>query len=145
MRIRVTGRPARYIVVGAWNTAFGLGCFSVLYLLLGSILGYLGVLTIAQLVAVIQAHWTQRILVWRSRAWYVPELIRFSSVYVGSFFANALLLTLAVDGLGLPALPAQWVIGAGLLIPAYLVQRVWAFRDKGPKPGVSKTSAPAAE
>jgi hypothetical protein len=52
----------------------------------------------------------------------------FSAVYVGTYVANLILLTLAVDGLDFAVLPTQWAIGLGLLVPVYVIQRVWAFK-----------------
>ena len=81
MTKRTLRRPARYVVVGAWNTAFGLALFTILYLALGSSLGYIAVLTVAQVIAVVQSHATQRLFVWKSAGPYWPELLRFSLVY----------------------------------------------------------------
>jgi len=128
MKRLFTGRPLRYLIIGGWNTVFGLVFFTFLYLVLGHTLGYVAVLTIAQVVAVIQSHLTQRLFVWRSHAPYLGELARFSVVYVGVYVANLLLLVLSTDGLGLPVLPSQWVIGGALIVPTYFVQRNWAFR-----------------
>ena len=131
MTERSLRRPARYLVVGAWNTAFGLVLFTILYLALGSRLGYIGVLALAQAVAVIQSHATQRFFVWKSHGPYWPELLRFSLVYATTFTANLLLLAAAVDGLGFPVLPSQWTIGGALIVVTYFVQRGWTFRDPG--------------
>src|SRR5207244_2577363 len=109
-RFRLAGRPLRYLIVGAWNTLFGLVFFSLLYLLFGTSLGYVAVLTLAMVVAVLQSHATQRRFVWRSRSPYLHELMRFSAVYVGTYVANLILLTLAVDGLDFAVLPTQWAI-----------------------------------
>jgi putative flippase GtrA len=125
-----SGRPLRFVLDGAWNFLFGLALFTALLYLLRPALGYLGVLTIATVIAVIQSHATQRILVWRSHAPYLPELTRFAALYVGTFLANLALLAVAVDGLGFPVLPSQWVIGVGLLVPTYFFQRAWAFRGR---------------
>jgi len=144
-------RPARYLIVGAWNTVFGLALFSILYLVVGQELGYIAVLTVAQVVAVLQAHATQRFFVWRSHAPYPGELLRFSAVYAATFLANVLLLALAVDTLGLPVLPSQWTIGGALIVLTYFVQRAWTFRDPvggpselrdGPEASVSGRAGP---
>src|SRR6266511_517857 len=121
-------RPARYLVFGAWNMLFGLACFSLLYLAFGKTVGYVGILTVAQIIAVLQAHWAQRVFVWRSKGPYFREFGRFSAVYVAVYVANTLLLALSTDGFGFPVLPAQWVIGMSLIVPAYFAQRHWAFR-----------------
>ena len=128
MRRLYSGKPLRYLIIGGWNTVFGVAFFTFLYLALRHVLGYIAVLTIAQVVAVIQSHLMQRLFVWRSHAPYLGELARFSVVFVGVYVANLLLLALSTDGLGLPVLPSQWVIGGVLIVPTYFVQRGWAFR-----------------
>ena len=139
MRRLFTGRPLRYLILGAWNTVFGLLFFTFLYFVLRHVMGYAAVLAIAQVGAVIQSHLTQRLFVWRSHAPYLGELARFSAVYVVVYVANVLLLALATDGLGLPVLPSQWVIGGALIVPTYFVQREWAFRGHSVAPPPSKT------
>jgi putative flippase GtrA len=129
---RLRGRPLRYIIVGGWNTVFGVLFFTLLYLAVGTSLGYVLVLAIAQFVAVLQAHLTQRLLVWRSRASYVPELLRFSVIYAVGYLVNVALLALCLHAFHSPVLPTQWCIAAILLAPMYLLQRAWAFRAVPP-------------
>ena len=43
--------------------------------------------------SIIQAHLTQRIVVWKSQGKYLPELLRFSVAYIVQYFANIVLLT----------------------------------------------------
>ncbi|HVS84976.1 MAG TPA: GtrA family protein [Gaiellaceae bacterium] len=128
MRRLLARRPLRYLLVGGWNTLFGIGLFTVLWLAAGDALGYAAVLAIAQVIAILQSHATQRLLVWRTRGAYAGELGRFSVVYIASYGLNVALLAAAVDGLGLPVLPVQWALTAILLVPVYFTQRRWAFR-----------------
>jgi putative flippase GtrA len=126
--MRLRGRPLRYVLVGGWNTGFGVGFFTALYLFSGTTLGYITVLTVAQIVAVLQSHLTQRTLVWRSHAPYLPELLRFSTIFAVTFGANLVLLGVCVAALHTPVLVTQWSLTLLLLLPTYLVQRSWAFR-----------------
>jgi putative flippase GtrA/SAM-dependent methyltransferase len=128
LKARARSRPVRYLVVGAWNTFFGVAFFTAFYLVVRGSLGYAAVLAIAQVIAVLQSHLTQRYIVWRSRGAYFRELARFSVLYVGTYFVNLGLLALGVDYLGFPVLPTQWTITVLLLFPIYTIQRVWAFR-----------------
>jgi len=127
-RRALSPRATRFAIVGAWNTVFGLALYSGLYIVAGGRIGYVTVLTIAQVIAVIQAHAMQRIVVWRSNGPYLAELMRFASVYAAVYLVNVLLLTFAVSGLGLPALAVQWIIGGALIVATYVVQRGWTFR-----------------
>jgi putative flippase GtrA len=126
----VSGRlVGRYAVVGVWNTVFGLATFTVLWWAFGDRVGYLVTLLVAQVVAVVQAHATQRVFVWRSRARYLPELGRFSLVYFGGLAVNMVALAVAVEWLGLPVLASQWVITAIVIVGQFTAQRLWAFRS----------------
>ena len=125
---RLRGRPLRYLIVGGWNTVFGVLFFTALYLVVGKQLGYALVLAIAQIGAVLQSHLTQRWLVWRSRAPYMGELMRFSVIYGLTYVVNLGALALCLHLFHSPVLETQWCIAAVLLLPAYLLQRAWAFR-----------------
>jgi putative flippase GtrA len=126
--VELLGRPARFLLAGAWNTGFGLAVFTALHLLLGGQLGYVLTLAVAQVVAVVQAHLVQRRFVWRSREPYFGQLLRFSVLYVFVYVANVLLLSVAVEWGNAPILPAQYVIGGVLIVTTYFAQRAWTFR-----------------
>ena len=145
LRSRAGSRPVRYLVVGGWNTFFGVAFFTVLYLIAGGDLGYAAVLGIAQVAAVLQAHATQRFFVWRSHGSYFRELIRFSVVYLVIYVVNLALLWLGVDYLGFSVLPTQWAIALLLIPPTYGVQRVWAFRVAPRESTASRRAAVSSE
>ena len=129
----------RYLVVGAWNTVFGVALFTAMQIAWGERVGYLLLLSVAQVVAVVQAHATQRFLVWHSRAPYLAELGRFSLVYLGSYIANAALLTIAVEVLHAPVLPSQYVLTVIVIAGTFVANRSWAFahRDTTSTDGVA--------
>jgi putative flippase GtrA len=58
----------------------------------------------------------------------LPELGRFSVVYSVVFVANLGLLAVAVEVIGLPVMLSQMVIGMGLVVGSYTVNRLWTFR-----------------
>jgi putative flippase GtrA len=128
LKSRAGSRPVRFLIVGGWNTVFGVGFFTGFYLVAHGVIGYAAVLTISQVVAILQSHLTQRYLVWRSRGAYFRELARFSVLYIVTYFVNLGLLALGVDYFGFAVLPTQWTITALLIFPTYTFQRVWAFR-----------------
>lgn len=121
-------RRIRYLVVGGWNTLFGVLLFIALQVLLGEVLPYPVVLLIAQVIAVLQAHWTQRTFVWRTSGQFWSELTRFSAVYAGSYFANLALLAALVEMAGWQVIRAQIVVSLVVIVATYLVNRVWTFR-----------------
>lgn len=126
-------RRIRYLIVGGWNTVFGVVLFVVLQVLLQEVLPYPVVLLIAQVIAILQAHWSQRTLVWRTRGAFWSELTRFSAVYAGSYLANLALLAALVEIAGWSVIPAQILAGSVMLVVTYLVNRAWTFRVARPE------------
>jgi putative flippase GtrA len=130
---RVTSRieqPTRYLLVGGFNTFFGITLFTLLDLTIAQYVGHYVVLTIASVVTVVAAHATQRRLVWLSSGPYFRELARFSSVYVVAYFVNLALLYVAHERFGSPVIPAQLGITAFLAIGTYITHRIWTFAPR---------------
>jgi len=117
----------KFVAVGVVNTLAGFGIFTVFYFVLNEKLSYLLILIISQIFAVIFSHSTQRKLVWKSKKPFLPELAKFGSSYVLITFVNIVLLSLAVESLGLPVLLSQYVIGAILVLSMYFIQKKWIF------------------
>ena len=117
----------RYLVVGVWNTIFGIGVF---YLLLKFLIGvdYRLILFISFVVANLQSHFTQRALVWRSKERYLPEVIRFFVGAVGIFVINLSLLTFLVEILGYETFESQVVLTLFLTIANYFFQKHAVFK-----------------
>lgn len=84
----------RYLLVGVWNSIFGITIFFVLSFLFSS-LNDLALLTFSYTFSIVQSHWTQRNLVWKSRKGYGSELLRFSTAYLGQYVINILLLSIS--------------------------------------------------
>ncbi len=119
----------RFLIIGGWNTVFGLATFTFIWWWLGEEVGYVATLLMAQVIAVVQSHATQRRFVWRSRGPYLAELSRFSVVYSLGLLLNLVLLAVAVDVFHLPVLASQVVITALVIVAQFAAQRLWAFRS----------------
>lgn len=122
----------RFVVIGAWNTLFGLLVFAIADATIGREAGYAVSLTLMFALAIPQAHLAQRHLVWRSRAPYLPELYRFSWVFLVSYVVNLALLALAVEVLQTPTLGSQVVISGVIAVSTYLIHQRWTFRHSHP-------------
>jgi putative flippase GtrA len=120
-------RGARYVVVGGFNTLFGVVVFAAMDLVLAPHIGHYFVLAAAQTVGIVFSHATQRRWVWRSDEPYLHELLRFSSVYIGFFFVNLVLLYVAHAILDAPVIPAQIAITLIIVVGTFLVHRSWTF------------------
>ncbi len=84
---------SRYIIVGFWNSFFGISTFLMISLVFEQTADVI-VLIIAYVPTVIQAHYFQRRIVWRSKKMYFPELLKFTSAYLLQFIVNLVLLLL---------------------------------------------------
>ena len=124
----------RFLIVGAWNTLFGVVTFILADATIGRLAGYAASVTLMFALAIPQAHAVQRRFVWRSHERYLPELVRFSGVFLVAYLVNLILLGLAVEVLEMSTVPAQVVISAAIAVSTYLIHRTWTFRHTGKVP-----------
>lgn len=89
-------RTARFLVVGAYNTAFGYVVFVGLYYWIGDHVHYNIVLLASYLISVTNSYLMQRRFVFSSRSRPLAEFLRFNVVNLGGMFLNMALLSLAV-------------------------------------------------
>ena len=119
----------RYLLVGIWNSVFGVGIFLILSLSLPKLSDSL-ILLISYLVSIVQAHFMQRKFVWSSTERYFQELVRFSGAYISQFVANLILLQIFVRFIGLNRSVSQVIIVLILTVVMFFVNKNGVFRVK---------------
>ena len=119
----------RYLLVGIWNSVFGVGIFLILSLSLPELSDSL-ILLISYLVSIVQAHFMQRKFVWSSTERYFQELVRFSGAYISQFVANLVLLQIFVRFIGLNRSVSQVIIVLILTVVMFFVNKNGVFRAK---------------
>ena len=119
----------RYLLVGIWNSVFGVGIFLILSLSLPELSDSL-ILLISYLVSIVQAHFMQRKFVWSSTERYFQELVRFSGAYISQFVANLVLLQIFVRFIGLNRSVSQVIIVLLLTVVMFFVNKNGVFRAK---------------
>ena len=119
----------RYLLVGIWNSVFGVGIFLILSLSLPDLSDSL-ILLISYLVSIVQAHFMQRKFVWSSTERYFQELVRFSGAYISQFVANLILLQIFVRFIGLNRSVSQVIIVLILTVVMFFVNKNGVFRVK---------------
>ena len=119
----------RYLLVGIWNSVFGVGIFLILSLSLPELSDSL-ILLISYLVSIVQAHFMQRKFVWNSTEKYFQELVRFSGAYISQFVANLILLQIFVRFIGLNRSVSQVIIVLILTVVMFFVNKNGVFRAK---------------
>jgi putative flippase GtrA len=119
----------RFGLIGVVNTAFGYGLFIILQLTLGQVTHYLVVLTVTNMIAVVQAYALQRWLVFRYKGNWWAGLLRFGAVYLVAFGFNLAFLPVLVEVANLPVIPAQGVALAIQVIGTYAAHKLFTFRQ----------------
>jgi len=116
----------KYIVVGIWNTFFGLSVFIFLSVFFKG-MNSIAVLGISYIISTLQAHFSQRKLVWNSDADYFPELLKFSSFYLLQFTLNSVFLVIMNNVFNSPREFNQIVIIGILTIVFFFVNKNGVF------------------
>ena len=118
---------ARYFIVGLWNTVFGLALF-LLLLKVFSYLNYSMLLLCSFLISTAQSHFMQRRLVWKSKANYPREFLKFLGGTSGTFLINLLALPFLVEVLNWPVYRSQTLLVVCLTILGYFYQKYHVFK-----------------
>lgn len=120
---------SRYVAVGIWNSIFGIFTFIILSRLMDQVPD-IWVLALSYGISIAQAHFSQRRLVWRSKAAYCRELLVFSSAYLLQFFINVVLLLFTEDLFNLAREVRQVLIVLPLTVVFYFVNKRGVFHVK---------------
>jgi putative flippase GtrA len=110
LRSLLRDQRIRFLMVGATNTVVGYLLYSVLWLTLGSFIGYLGALYGSYVLPI--------------------DFIRFQGVYIIALAINTVALPFAVEILHWSPLVAQFVIVAITTIVSYMGHKFFSFRRK---------------
>jgi putative flippase GtrA len=118
---------SRYVAVGIWNSIFGVLNFLILSRLIEQAPDIF-VLAISYAISIVQAHYSQRHLVWMSRAEYLPELFKFASAYLLQFPINVALLMFSEKLFDVSREVRQVLIVVFLTTMFYFVNKRGVFR-----------------
>jgi putative flippase GtrA len=124
------GRPLRFVLAGALNTALGLAFFPLLLWLFAPLrTHYLVALGIAQAVCLVFAFFTYKLGVFRTQGNVTAEFFRFSSFYLLNYAANWVALPVLVEIGGVEPLYAQLAFTAAIVIGSYFWHSRITFSD----------------
>lgn len=123
-----TRRELRFLVVGAWNTAFGYLIFVGIYWLLAARLHYLAIATTAHFIAVTQSFASQRRLVFEASGPWLPQYLRFNAANLAALAGSLGLLFVLVERIGLHVLVSQALTTAVAVAASYLLHKHYSFR-----------------
>jgi putative flippase GtrA len=123
----LSDQRSRYLIVGGINTAFGFVFFTLVYYLIEGKTHYLVIFLFSQIISICFSHATQRRFVWYSNSNYRVELAKFFSAYLVATSINVVLLTASQEIFRTPIVLSQFIIGIGIIILMYYVQKNWTF------------------
>ncbi|MBK5237540.1 MAG: GtrA family protein [Actinomycetales bacterium] len=118
----------RFLAVGGFNTAFGFTMFVVFQASVGHVVGYVGSLYLAHIVASCVAFILYRRVVFDVRGAIFLDFVRFQGVYVVPLLANTLALPLLVSLWGWNVYAAQGIMVVFLTVISYLGHKFFSFR-----------------
>jgi putative flippase GtrA len=117
----------RFVLIGGFNTAFGFGLFSLLYLLLYKNLNYLVILIINNFLAVSVAFFMLKFFVFQTQDNYWKEFIRCHLIYLLILMLNSILLYLLVDVFNQEVIISQFLITITLVVLSYSGHKHFSF------------------
>jgi putative flippase GtrA len=110
----------RFIMVGGFNTLFGLAAYPVLFFVLKPLhLHYLVVLVLAYCVCIVFSFSTIKLLVFRTKGQQGREFGRFVTFNVLYLLLNLLALPVLVEFLGLSPVWGQMMFATLLVVSSY--------------------------
>lgn len=124
----IPSKKARYIVVGALNTAVGYGIGVIGYLLLESRVSLIGIGIICNIVAITFSFVTYKCWVFQTKGQWLTEYARCYLVYGGTAVLGVGLLWLLVGKLAISIWFAQGLIIIITIIVSYLGHNRFTFR-----------------
>lgn len=120
-------RVIRYLLVGAWNTLFGIGIYTLLVLLLGGTIHYLVLLIPANIIAITESFLTYKYIVFRTRGNGWGEYFRCYAVYGGVALTGVGGMFILVDWAGIHPIAANIIITLITVVCSYLGHRFFSF------------------
>lgn len=116
--------------MGAWNTLFAYGCFSLCYYLLHDYVSLSVILLITYVIASINGFIGFRYVVFRSQEHPLKEYVKYQFVYGPLLVLNMLVLPLALRYSSLNAYAIQALFAVFAIVAGYLGSKYFAFRRK---------------
>jgi putative flippase GtrA len=124
---RTHAEKIRFLVVGVWNTFFGIGLYTLLVTLLGKQL-YLLLVVPVNIVAITQNFVLYKFLVFRTKGHYLREYLRFYIVYGPPVLVNLFVLPLLVRVAGLDPRIAQFLFTGVVVFVSWFGHKYFTFR-----------------
>ena len=124
----------RYLAVGVWNTAFGIGLYWLVYRLFGQTVHYLALAVPVNVLAIANAFLCYKLIVFRTKGNWFCEYVKCFLVYGGGALASMALLWLFVDCFHLNPVVDNVVGTALVVVGSYFGHKYFSFRPRKTHP-----------
>ena len=124
----------RFLIVGAWNTAFGYLSFVLLYYFFSPFVHYLAIQAATVVINVTNAFLCHKFIVFRTRGNYLREYLRFYVVYAVPIGLGFVLLPFGIEVLGMNAYLTSAVSICLLTFISYFGHKHYSFRRVAAEP-----------
>ena len=118
----------RYLMVGGWNTLFGVGLYIIAYTLLQKHVHYLVLSIPCNIIAITNAYICYKLFVFRTRGNWLREYLRFYVVYGVAMIVGMALLALFVEVFHLHPAWASIVITAITVVFSFFGHKRISFK-----------------
>jgi len=119
-----------YLIVGVWNTLFGIVVYAILYKFLHRYVNYLILMVPTNILAITNAYFCYKFFVFKTRGNYISEYLRCYIVYGGSIVLSFVLMFLLVSIFGLHPVLAQCLCVVIPTIFSYIGHKNFSFAEK---------------
>lgn len=119
----------RFLVIGGVNTLIGYLNFTILYLLCRNVLHYLLIAVLSHAISACVAYYLQRRIVFRSKAPWFPEFIRFNASMIFILVIGLSGLYLCVTVMGMHPLIGQALVTILSVIGSYIAHHNFSFQS----------------
>ena len=116
-----------FLLVGIWNTVFGIGLYTAAVLWLGQ-RHYLWLSLIVGFIAVVQAYLCHEFFVFKTQGHYLTEFVKFYTVYLVSAPIGLGLMYICVDILQISAVYANILVTGVITIFSFIGHNWFSFR-----------------
>jgi len=127
----LVAKPSKYLIAGAWNTAFGYTIGALLYLWLIQDVGIVWVGILANMISITMAFAVYKLFVFQTKGNWLREYLRSYVVYGGSGALSVVLLWLLVGQLGFNIWFGQGMAILLTAVASYSQHAKFTFREGG--------------